>query len=513
MDIIPEEESVFSHEEAVLLSWSSLLPIVLDGAYTYVGPGWCRSVARLGFETDGHVNGRVKDGVASAMDCRTACSALNMCEGFAWGGDDSGRCYLHGPGLDHRLPLFHEETAAVVIGDAEWASVSRQYDPSFTGIWITSTSGDEGAACFRRGVVDVRVREGHYRRDNTSTTVVSCPVASACKGSEGVAGVAGDDLCSEGHSGPMCQVCTMVSGSTVADVDGSSEVPGGLVALGGDGSSKSTMWAKSGRGCVQCDGPEGSIRLYVFFAILAVAVLAAMLYILRRTAAATTRRRWGGFLALWGGKSQTKFKIVTNFFQVLTKVATVYPVFLPPAFTAFWAHFGAAALDPGALPVSCLVAHDFHGRLLVVTLLPFAFIAVVGLMYMLQAKLVRMSHRRTTQVISGRAIPSEQLRRELAVLQAKCLRVCLLMLVTMYPLVTGTIFQTFLYDERLGDGAAYLVADYTITQSNDTHATYVAYAVGMAVVHCLGVPLAAGLTLRHNKVAVQVLKYPYSRLI
>ena len=82
--------------------------------FEFVGRGWCR-----GDTNDGQINGRVIVGFAKEDDCRVACATLDMCEGFAWG-PDLGRCFLYGPGLDHRLCPFTESPP-----DMEWQGVSE----------------------------------------------------------------------------------------------------------------------------------------------------------------------------------------------------------------------------------------------------------------------------------------------------------------------------------------------------------------------------------------------------
>ena len=66
-------------------------------------------------------------------------------------------------------------------------------------------------------------------------------------------------------------------------------------------------------------------------------------------------------------------------------------------------------------------------------------------------------------------------------------------------MVSTTVFQTFQYDERLDDGSAYLIVDYTIQRNDTTHSSYVTYACFMAVLYCFGIPAASWVALRHKK--------------
>jgi hypothetical protein len=72
--------------------------------------------------------------------------------------------------------------------------------------------------------------------------------------------------------------------------------------------------------------------------------------------------------------------------------------------------------------------------------------------------------------------------------------------------VSTTIFQTFKYDERLNDGTAYLVADYSIQKNDPAHQMYIIYAALMAVLYCFGIPAASWIALNSKKEHIQKLQ-------
>lgn len=65
--------------------------------------------------------------------------------------------------------------------------------------------------------------------------------------------------------------------------------------------------------------------------------------------------------------------------QILTQYAEITNVGFPVAFSKFLTFWDAVNLDVGwMLSASCIIAPDFYGRLLLVTLAPMALAAALG---------------------------------------------------------------------------------------------------------------------------------------
>ena len=47
-------------------------------------------------------------------------------------------------------------------------------------------------------------------------------------------------------------------------------------------------------------------------------------------------------------------QILVTFTQILSKVATIYPVQLPSVFTSFWGNFNVLSFDLSTLPLNCV---------------------------------------------------------------------------------------------------------------------------------------------------------------
>jgi len=206
-------------------------------------------------------------------------------------------------------------------------------------------------------------------------------------------------------------------------------------------------------------------------------------------------------MAAFTSKAQTKYKIVVTFTQILSKMATIYPMDLPPNFTSYQAQTNPFAfLDVDLVPFSCVVEFNFHKKLLVMTLFPFAFIALVGFLFSLSYCQFKFRFWRDRP----------RLQKELGVLHSRCVYIIIIVVYSVFPLVSAAVFQTFAYDDRLEDSLdsrrTYLKADYSIETSASEHQVYVLYACVMLVVYCAGVPTIALVMLWNNKDAIKKLQ-------
>ncbi len=61
--------------------------------------------------------------------------------------------------------------------------------------------------------------------------------------------------------------------------------------------------------------------------------------------------------------------------------------------------------------------------------------------------------------------------------KSTCLRIAILFVLTLFPPINATIFQSFVFDERLGDGKAYLKADYRIQYGQPEQILFHSYAI------------------------------------
>ena len=179
--------------------------------------------------------------------------------------------------------------------------------------------------------------------------------------------------------------------------------------------------------------------------------------------------------------------------QILNKIATAYPIALPHGFVVFWSHFAFLSLDFSLIPLNCVFESTFHDLLLFTTLAPILWVAVISLVYCI----VRQRNLRRGEDTNG---------RDMSRLKGRCIYAVVIFLCTVFPIVSAMIFETYRYDRRLGNGSAFLVADYSVSEKDELHRGYVVYASLMAVLYCLGTPVVSWFALRPNKTLIQRLQ-------
>ena len=172
--------------------------------------------------------------------------------------------------------------------------------------------------------------------------------------------------------------------------------------------------------------------------------------------------------------------------QIMGKVTTLYPLNLPKLFTSFWGHFSFLSFELGVLPLACVFDSNFHNVLILATTAPIAILCAIAIVWLvLRNRLLRKG--------------GGDLRASLSDLTSKSIRLGVMVLYTIYPLVSSTIFQTFDHDDSLKDGPAYLRADYSIERHDPTHKGFIVYAGFMSVLYCFGVPAASWYALNAKK--------------
>jgi hypothetical protein len=341
-------------------------------------------------------------------------------------------------------------------------------DSAFCDSVTACTQCAAGMVCddWNADLQTITLEKGYFRATADSSDVVECPTLTAC-----AAGAThGNSICAVGHEGPLCNVCQQGYVSTGDSV------------------------------CVECEDGELAVT-YGLFTCITLAVGGIAYYILRKNekvaSTLSEQRLWSRFC----DGIQTKYKIMTRFFQTMGKLTALYPYSLSPVFLV---HFDRMDLykymDINILPIDCVVQTSFHDRLLITTVIPFVFVLCIAAVYVVQR--VRLS---TTQDESDRV-------RSIGELQAKSCYVLLLFMLTVFPLVSGVIFQTFQYDERL-DGFAYLVADYSIEKDDPKHAQYTVYAVVMCCLYCIGIPVASLWAMYSHLDDIQALQSAHFHII
>ncbi len=320
------------------------------------------------------------------------------------------------------------------------------------GMMCRAKDGEAVTAYQNLELQSIRIEPGFYRENSQSSVVVKCPVEGTCAGNE----VAGDLLCVEGHSGPMCQVCLVTDEVTY-------------------------VWSNDR--CVPCESSHEGIMYGLLTVVLLLASIVTYCIV---------QNKFGEFDKLEHLRKRlsrqilTKYKILVKLLQTLCKITTLYPdITLPAVFSQVINKLNIFVdLDINILPFNCVISSaNFHDSLLLMTLAPLVCIAFIALVYFYQCNQIRRHYS-----AAGKA--EETISVKLEELKADCIYYVLVFVYTIFSLVSATIIQTFNYDHRLKavTGESYLIADYTIRQSDADHKAYVVYAAIMFVVYCVGVP-------------------------
>jgi hypothetical protein len=332
----------------------------------------------------------------------------------------------------------------------------------------------KGTDIFRHPALEsVLIDPGMYRLDTDSAVVVSCPVVSACVGNA----TAGDLLCDTGRTGPMCQICLVTD---------------------------EVAYVKSDDECVACEFSHQGTMYGLLAAVLVVMVMAAY-FIMRHTdKAEKVTLKLNSKHERFNRQILTKYKIVLKLLQTLSKITTLYPeITFPAVFTRVLSKFNIFVdFDVNILPFNCVASTNFHDKLVVMTVFPIACIAYIVLIFVYQRRKIKASADSTDSE------SWKKIREKLGKLEADCIYYTLVFVYTIFSLVSTTIIQTFNYDDRLEivTGESYLIADYTIKESDPVHRAYVVYAAVMFVLYCVGIPAASLYLLRTHKLEIEELQ-------
>ena len=205
----------------------------------------------------------------------------------------------------------------------------------------------DGVDCSTKGIAlaNLPLKDGFWRSDTDSSNIVECENHASCTNST-------NEICAEGHRGPICSVCK-------------------------------EDYIKNAVGfCERCSSAGISISFYVFCFILA---SLALYFGLRRALGKETRLTTASLTdeiskasvddEYWIKKYKTKGKILTSFYQIISKLPSTLSNKYPDVYTVFSTavssvfDFNAIGLvSVGYFMPSSL--YSFYGSFLVATVTP-----------------------------------------------------------------------------------------------------------------------------------------------
>ena len=286
-------------------------------------------------------------------------------------------------------------------------------------------------------LIDLPIAPGYFRPSDGSVDVRRCPDAAVnCSGrsecawsTSGCQGGRDGNLCREGLTGTFCRSC-------VEDFHFYQPAETGVNA--------------HCKPCVNVSSSRGG-TLLIAAASVALAAIVVVLVVRRLTPERKQR-----VVAAWHYMVDvhtlpTKLKIVIGFYQIATRVESVYAILLPEQVRLLLFTLQLAiSLGIDGIPLACVGAAGYYARLVFWMVSPLVAVSVVTCVG--AARVLAKRGRRTSvsKMLNGTA--------------PAALRVFFLA----YPIATNVAFDAFsCYDFQ--DGASYLVADVTIRCGSDEH--------------------------------------------
>ncbi|GMH74627.1 hypothetical protein TrLO_g1929 [Triparma laevis f. longispina] len=207
----------------------------------------------------------------------------------------------------------------------------------------------EGVNCSSVGLTleTLPVNDGYWRSSTDNHNIVACENPASCKHSNSD----NNELCAEGHTGPICSVCK-------------------------EGFSENSVWF-----CESCASAGLSIGFYFLCGVLGIITLYLVLRKVFGKEKLTISNVTQEFTKAtsndkhWTKRLRTKFKILTSFYQIVTKLPTTLAVKFPKVYETFTAGissvFNFNAI--GLISVGCIIPqslYGFYGSFLVTTITP-----------------------------------------------------------------------------------------------------------------------------------------------
>jgi hypothetical protein len=165
----------------------------------------------------------------------------------------------------------------------------------------------------------------------------------------------------------------------------------------------------------------------------------------------------------WWRTMTVQLKIIVSFMQVLSQIHTVYDIPYPESFVRFVQGMAFINLDlVDVMRVGCVARVDFYGKLVAVTLVPL-FLSV-------------LLYAAARYAADNKAVHNT------------CVKMFLLLTFVIFPSVSTTVLRAFPCHD-FDDGSSLLKADYSIDCNASGRPGYVFYAVIMAIVYPIGIPV------------------------
>ncbi|GMI12462.1 hypothetical protein TrLO_g2943 [Triparma laevis f. longispina] len=318
----------------------------------------------------------------------------------------------------------------------------------------------EGVNCSKVGLTKATlpIVDGYWRSSKNDHDIVKCENLESCTHSSD------EDLCAEGHTGPICSVCK-------------------------DGFNKDTLGV-----CKSCGSAGVSVGFYALCGVLGITIL---YLVLRKkigkeklTLAAVTEgiTRVTSDDKHWSQRLNTKAKILTSFYQIVSKFPSTMDIQYPDVYRIF-----ATAVNNffnlnsiGLISVGCFLPrsmYSFYGSFLVTAITPIIFCLILLVATLLQCrKLNPDAARKLTAsrfgIFSG-------------------------FLYLIFSSTTTMSFTAFFCTTYGADDTEYLIADRSIDCNSDFHKKFKLLSYVMILVYPIGITTIYTVELWKHRAAIQ----------
>ena len=169
-------------------------------------------------------------------------------------------------------------------------------------------------------------------------------------------------------------------------------------------------------------------------------------------------------------------KVLVSYYQVMTMLPFILDLSFPPVFTMVSNLFGSVVNLNfiSLMPLGCIMPSDFHHQMVGYTAIPLA----IGLIMIVAYAILKQ--RTATIPLSNEIFAS-----------------FLFMTFLILPSVSIQIFSTFACREFDGGYGSFLKVDYSINCEDPSHKLFKTYALAMAFVYPIGIPVLYWRLLKH----------------
>jgi hypothetical protein len=348
-----------------------------------------------------------------------------------------------------------------------------------------------------------------------SETILSCPYRS-CQSGWGV----NEDLCKEGHEGPLCAVC-----------------------------SHNYYYDSTRLSCMRCDDSHALESIsFLLFLLLSLLLLISLIVIYRiyrlnkvqihrtghsvdthtsilvllsqylnlqssssssSSSSLTQTSLWGKF-SRWKKAIQARLKIYLVFYQIISSLPFVLDLSYPSVYSAIVSPFSFFNLRiSDASATSCSVMrYDYIDHLIVDTLYPLGTCLCLFLLYLLHMTyLTYFSQGTTTTHTTAASTSSRAFLHRKRSISSYYLTVLIMFLYVCLPGISTSIFRTYPCQDVDPDNSQegeseYMRSDYSISCSSDRYLFGVYWATVMIIIYPIGVPLLFFCLLYRQKEAI-----------